>query len=117
MQSASRVTAANVLTFVGATIDLAGGQWRAQVNNLGLSLLRDPWINKGTAFPKAERERLQIRGLLPPRVTSMAVQVERVMAEFERGRTIIPPEEIVSVRQRLGICAQKQRAHVYTAPD
>ena len=30
---------------------------------------------QGTAFPNPERERLQLRGLLPPRVLSMQAQV------------------------------------------
>ena len=32
-----------------------------------------PW--QGTAFPMSERERLQLRGLLPPRVLTMDAQV------------------------------------------
>jgi hypothetical protein len=34
----------------------------------GSDVLLDPLLNKGTAFPMEERERLGIRGLVPPRV-------------------------------------------------
>jgi len=46
---------------------------------LGRDLLFDPYLNKGTAFPQNERERLHIRGLLPPSEMSMKVQYERIM--------------------------------------
>ena len=34
----------------------------------GHDLLLDPLLNKGTSFPLEERERLGIRGLVPPRL-------------------------------------------------
>jgi malate dehydrogenase (oxaloacetate-decarboxylating)(NADP+) len=50
----------------------------------GMDLLFNPLQNKGTAFTEEERDQLGIRGLLPPRVTSMEVQVMRVMDNFRR---------------------------------
>ncbi len=50
----------------------------------GLLLLRDPSRNKGTAFTSEEREALDLIGLLPPRVLSQELQVERVMANLRR---------------------------------
>jgi hypothetical protein len=43
----------------------------------GLVLLRDPALNKGTAFTERERELLGLRGLLPPHVLSQDEQAER----------------------------------------
>jgi malate dehydrogenase (oxaloacetate-decarboxylating)(NADP+) len=45
----------------------------------GAALLQDPALNKGLAFDEAERDRLHLRGLLPPHVLSQAQQVERVL--------------------------------------
>jgi len=46
----------------------------------GLALLRDPALNKGTAFTHAERNALGLRGLLPPHVLTQDEQVERILA-------------------------------------
>ena len=35
-------------------------------NKAGVDALHDPIYNKGTAFSPSERERLHIRGLIPP---------------------------------------------------
>jgi malate dehydrogenase (oxaloacetate-decarboxylating)(NADP+) len=43
----------------------------------GTALLRNPRLNKGTAFTQAERRALGLEGLLPPMVSSMALQVAR----------------------------------------
>lgn len=50
----------------------------------GVELLHDPQRNHGTAFTLEERERLGLRGLLPPRVIPQAVQAERVLENFHR---------------------------------
>ncbi len=49
---------------------------------LGLDLLQDPRLNKGTAFTEAERDALRLRGLLPPRVFTLEQQLERIMENF-----------------------------------
>ena len=46
------------------------------------ALLHDPRLNKGTAFTEAERERLGLRGLLPPRILTLAEQEERILRNF-----------------------------------
>lgn len=44
-----------------------------------VELLHDPGLNKGTAFTEAERDKLHLRGLLPPHVSSIEEQIERVL--------------------------------------
>jgi malate dehydrogenase (oxaloacetate-decarboxylating)(NADP+) len=46
----------------------------------GIDLLRHPALNKGTAFTEEERNRLGLRGLLPPRVMTQEEQVTRIIA-------------------------------------
>ncbi len=48
----------------------------------GMALLRDPLLNKGTAFTEEEREALGLRGFLPAAVLSMQAQVERVLTNL-----------------------------------
>jgi len=48
----------------------------------GLALLRDPLLNKGTAFTAQERDALGLRGFLPAAVLSMDAQVERVLTNL-----------------------------------
>ena len=48
----------------------------------GMALLRDPLVNKGTAFTEQERDALGLRGLLPAHVQSMEMQAGRVMANL-----------------------------------
>ncbi len=50
----------------------------------GLELLRDPLLNKGTAFTERERDALGLRGLLPPHVLSQDEQAERVLKHLRR---------------------------------
>ncbi|MCX7891463.1 MAG: NAD-dependent malic enzyme [Burkholderiales bacterium] len=45
----------------------------------GAPMLRDPLVNRGTGFTAAERELFALRGLLPPRVESIAEQAARVV--------------------------------------
>ncbi|KAJ6955055.1 NAD-dependent malic enzyme 62 kDa isoform [Populus alba x Populus x berolinensis] len=47
------------------------------VHKRSLDILHDPWFNKGTAFSMTERDRLDIRGLLPPNVMSSEQQIQR----------------------------------------
>jgi len=47
-----------------------------------MALLRDPLLNKGTAFTEAERDALGLRGFLPAHVLSMQDQVERVLVNL-----------------------------------
>ena len=53
----------------------------------GTALLRDPTLNKGTAFTEDERDALGLRGLLPPHVCTQEDQVARVLENFHRLQT------------------------------
>lgn len=49
----------------------------------GLPLLRDPVLNKGTAFTEEERDALGLRGLLPPVVSTQEQQVARILENLQ----------------------------------
>ncbi|KAJ1694170.1 hypothetical protein LUZ63_010868 [Rhynchospora breviuscula] len=69
------------------------------VRKRGTDILHDPWFNKDTAFPLTERDRLGLRGLLPPRVMSFEQQYERFMNSYRslEHNTEGEPETIVSL--------------------
>lgn len=50
----------------------------------GQDLVRNPLFNKGTAFKMSERDRLGIRGLLPPKTLSMDAQLDNEMANIRK---------------------------------
>jgi malate dehydrogenase (oxaloacetate-decarboxylating)(NADP+) len=53
----------------------------------GIQLIHDPFLNRGTAFTEEERDSFGLRGLLPPRILSMDVQVKRVLENFSEKTT------------------------------
>ncbi|CAO3646703.1 unnamed protein product [Cunninghamella echinulata] len=53
----------------------------------GVNIIHDPLLSKGTAFSIAERERLSIRGLVPPRCQEMDKQLLRVKRNLDDCRT------------------------------
>lgn len=67
-------------------IDPATGEEYVGVQQKGAALLRDPLINKGSAFTAAEREALDLVGLLPPAVSSMQQQLDRTYEHFRAQR-------------------------------
>ncbi|GLC77751.1 hypothetical protein PLESTB_000959100 [Pleodorina starrii] len=66
------------------------------VRKTGFDLLKDPWCNKGSAFPRSERDRLGVRGLLPPRSLTLELQAARFMEDYYHPRHLIPPEDVKS---------------------
>lgn len=53
----------------------------------GIDLLRHSILNKGTAFTEEERDALELRGLLPPRVHTQEAQLARVLGNIRRKET------------------------------
>ena len=66
------------------------------VRKKGHDVITDALYNKGTAFPLTERERLGLRGLLPPRILSLDEQEGRVMQDYREGLDFVSPEEVES---------------------
>ncbi|XP_042456940.1 NAD-dependent malic enzyme 62 kDa isoform, mitochondrial-like [Zingiber officinale] len=60
------------------------GSRPAIVHKRSLDILHDPWFNKGTAFSMTERDRLDLRGLLPPNHMTPQQQIERFMVDLKR---------------------------------
>ncbi|MBN2565261.1 MAG: oxaloacetate-decarboxylating malate dehydrogenase, partial [Candidatus Eisenbacteria bacterium] len=54
---------------------------------VGVELMHNPRLNKGTAFTEKERDALALRGLLPPHVHTQEEQVARVLENFNRKDT------------------------------
>src|SRR6185436_15166958 len=50
----------------------------------GFRLLDDPLLNEGSAFPEAERRRLNLLGLLPYHCSTVEEQLTRVYANYQR---------------------------------
>uniref|UniRef100_A0A7S4B0Y2 Malic enzyme n=1 Tax=Chrysotila carterae TaxID=13221 RepID=A0A7S4B0Y2_CHRCT len=57
-------------------------------HSTGFDILNDPLWNKGTAFTEAERDRLGLRGLLPPRIQTIEEQTARII---DRLRAVEDP--------------------------
>ncbi|KAL6760237.1 hypothetical protein V8C86DRAFT_2559441 [Haematococcus lacustris] len=60
--------------------------WVRQVIS-GVDLMRHPKYNKGLAFSDSERDRLYLRGLLPPVTLSQEVQLERTLLNIRSKAT------------------------------
>ncbi|CAK9180051.1 unnamed protein product [Ilex paraguariensis] len=69
------------------------------VHKRGADILHDPWFNKDTGFPLTERDRLGLRGLLPPRVISFEHQYARFMESYRslEKNTRDQPDSVVSL--------------------
>ncbi|GLE08715.1 hypothetical protein PINS_up020078 [Pythium insidiosum] len=48
----------------------------------GINIVHDPLYNKGTGFKMVERDRLGLRGLVPPRRLTMQVQLDKLYELF-----------------------------------
>ena len=55
----------------------------------GLEVIQAPIYNKGTAFSPSERERLGVRGLLPPTTLSMDQQIKKIVRGLKKMKGIV----------------------------
>lgn len=55
-----------------------------QTKPTGIDLLHNPFLNRGTAFTYEERDKLSLRGLLPPAVSTQTLQSERILRNFHK---------------------------------
>lgn len=69
--------------FFDYRVDAHGNRYMA-VAIKGMTLLRIPAANKGTAFTLEERIELDLDGLLPPLVTTLEQQVERLYLSYQK---------------------------------
>jgi hypothetical protein len=68
-------------------VDPANWQQYISTPVKGRTLLMDPFTNKGTAFTAAERDELDLHGLLPPVISTMEEQLQRTY-EMILGETL-----------------------------
>jgi malic enzyme len=66
-----------------------GRPWIAEVSAVGHALRKDPMLNKGTAFPREERQRFGLRGIIPPMKTTIEGQLTRVAENYARKQSDI----------------------------
>lgn len=66
--------------------DQAGNTF-LEVNQTDFDLIRNPLLNKGTAFPESERIELKLHGLLPPVVSNLEIQLARSYNVFKSKQT------------------------------
>ena len=65
----------------------------------GMDLLHEPLFNKGVRFPMRERDRLSLRGLLPPKVLTTRLQVKRFLQEFRATDDMMAKYQMLSSLQ------------------
>ena len=65
-------------------LDPANAASVAAATTHGVALLRDPLLNKGTAFTEEERDALGLRGLLPAHLLTIEQQAQRVIGNLRR---------------------------------
>ena len=77
--------------------------WSAQCQRLfrvksqGRQLLKDPFLNKGTAFTAEERRAFGIEGRLPPRIETLEEQIVRMYEQYSACKTNL--EKYVFLRE------------------
>lgn len=72
------------------------GEDEVRTDLRGFPLMEMPLLNKGSAFPESERREFGLDGLLPPHVTDIQEQLDRVYGEFQFKPT--PMEKHIDLR-------------------
>ncbi len=70
---------------------------RLEIAQTGIELIREPLLNKGTAFTQEERTRLNLHGLLPYHATTLELQSKRIMRSVRSRAT--PLDQYVELSQ------------------
>ena len=69
--------------------DAGAAKGERAVTLRGYDLIRDPYLNKGTAFTPRERAELGLNGLLPDQHNSIETQAQRVHASIQAKHTAL----------------------------
>ena len=70
--------------------------------SVGTEALDDPFVNQGTAFSQDARIKRKLRGLLPPRVTTLEHQAKRALERIHQAEEPLQKYEILSlIRHRI----------------
>lgn len=91
------------LTTLAAFPDLRMETMVQTTTKHGMDVIHDPLLSKGTAFSLSERERLGIRGLVPPRTQEMDKQLQRIIRNLRECRT--PLEKFIFMTA-LQVCSR-----------
>lgn len=62
-----------------------------------LEVIHDPSLNRGSGFSADERERLSLRGLVPPRRQPLEQQIKRVLRAFNRQKSDLDKFQFLSL--------------------
>ena len=65
--------------------------------SVGPEALDDPFVNQGTAFSQDARIKRKLRGLLPPRVTTLEHQAKRALERIHQAEEPLQKYEILSL--------------------
>ena len=85
MQRVRYIASANYRNVVRPLSSAAGTKaWPKplKTKQKGVDILHDPLWNKGMGMDYPERDRLNLRGLIPPRVKSLDEQATRIMTQL-----------------------------------
>jgi malate dehydrogenase (oxaloacetate-decarboxylating) len=72
---------------VGTTMTASMNTKVIQTTLKGKEILSNPFLNKGVAFSKKEREELGLEGLLPPHVLSLEEHAKRAYEQYSARTT------------------------------